>query len=468
MSTSRVGPRPFAGRGAGTAWPARARRNHASRRRPFQLVVTGFLAAVLIGTALLLLPAASAGPPVDPVTAVFTATSAVCVTGLVVVDTGTAWSGFGQVVILALIQLGGFGVMAFASLLGLLISRRLGLQTRLATTVGTRGVALGDVRAVLLGVARITVVVETVTALVLAGRWALAYGEGFGRSVWLGIFHAVSAFNNAGFGLFEDSLISYAADPWICLPVAIAVILGGLGFPVILELWRQHRHPARWSLHTTLTVLTSAALIVLGSAFMMLAEWTNPATLGRLSVPGRVLAGFFQSVMPRTAGFTSIDTGAMREGTWLGTEVLMFIGGGSASTAGGIKVTTFAILVFVIWSELRGDPDVAVHRRRIPTAAQRQAVAVALIGIGVVVLPAILISLTSDFPANRVLFEVVSASGTVGLSTGITADLAGWHQVLLAALMFLGRLGPITLGTALALRERQRFFRHPREAPIIG
>ncbi|GEN78969.1 TrkH family potassium uptake protein [Actinotalea fermentans] len=436
------------------------------RRRPFQLVAAGFALAVGVGTLLLLSPAASSGPAASPLTALFTATSAVCVTGLVVVDTPTAWSPFGQVVILLLIQVGGFGIMTMASLLGLLLSRRLGLQTRLAAATSARTVGLGDVRGVLLGVARTTLVVEGLTALVLTARWALGYGEPIGRALWFGVFHAVSAFNNAGFALFSDSLIGFASDPWICVPLTAAVIVGGLGFPVILEIWRQHRRPSRWSLHSKITVLTTGALLLLGTLFFLVAEWSN--TLAGLSPGGRLLAGWTQSVMPRTAGFNSIDTGQLHEGTLLGTDILMFIGGGSASTAGGIKLTTFAVLLVVIWSEVRGDPDVSMFDRRIAASAQRQAVSVALVGVAVVIVPTVAISLTSPFGISDVLFEVISASATVGLSTGITAELGPVHQLILVVLMFLGRLGPITFATALALRERQRFFRYPESAPIIG
>ena len=436
------------------------------RRRPFQLVAVGFAGAIAAGAALLMLPVATAGDAATPLTALFTATSAVCVTGLVVVDTPTAWSPFGQGVILLLIQIGGFGIMTMASLLGLMISRRLGLQTRLAAAASTRTVGLGDVRSVLVGVARVTLIVEVATAVILTARWTLGYGEPIGRALWLGVFHAVSAFNNAGFSLFSDSLVGFATDPWICLPITIAVILGGLGFPVILELWRQHRRPSRWSLHSKITILMTGVLLPLGTLFFLIAEWGN--TLAGFDVPGRVLAAFTQSVMPRTAGFNSVDTGSMHEGTLLGTDVLMFIGGGSASTAGGIKVTTFAVLLFVIWSEVRGDPDVSLFDRRMTTSAQRQAVSVVLVGVAVVIIPTIAISLTSRFGVGEVLFEVISASGTVGLSTGITSELSPAHQLIIVALMFLGRLGPITFAAALAVRERQRFFRYPESAPIIG
>ena len=436
---------------------------------PAQVVVAGFALAVLVGTGLLLLPQARSAPGATTlVDALFTATSAVCVTGLIVTDTPTYWSTFGHVVILALIQVGGFGIMTMASLLGLLISRRLGLRTQLTAATETKSISLGDVRAVLRGVAVITVIVETTATLILAVRLILGYGEAPGRALWLALFHSISAFNNAGFALYSDSLMRFVTDPWVSLPVAVAVVLGGLGFPVLIEIGRQRRDVARWSAHTKITVLGTGGLLVLGTAFILVAEWSNPGTLGPLNVPGKLLAGFFQGVMPRTAGFNSVDTSQMNTGTWLGTSVLMFIGGGSAGTAGGIKVTTFLVLLFVIISEVRGDDDVVVFNRRISRSAQRQALTVALLGVAAVVGPSILFVMTTPFSLDQVLFEVVSAFATVGLSTGITPELSSAHQLVLVILMFIGRIGPITLATALALRTRTRLYRLPEERPIIG
>ena len=217
----------------------------------------------------------------------------------------------------------------------------------------------------LLGVAIISLTVEAVTAVVLTARFALAYDEPFPRAVYLGVFHAVSAFNNAGFALYSDNLIGFATDPWICLPIALAVIIGGIGFPVILELRRELRRPRRWSVHTKITLSVTGVLLVLSTAFVTASEWFNPRTLGALDAAGELLAGFFQAVIPRTAGFNSVDIGAMHDSTWLGMDVLMFIGGGSAGTAGGIKVTTFALLFFVIWSEVRGETATTVFGRRL-------------------------------------------------------------------------------------------------------
>ncbi|MEE6274147.1 potassium transporter TrkG [Georgenia sp. MJ206] len=445
---------------------ARAHRE-ISRRRPVQVVVLGFAVAIVGGTALLLLPVSATGQDASLIEAFFTAVSAVCVTGLIIVDTPTYWSTFGQVVILGLIQVGGFGVMTLASVLGLMLSHRLRLQSKVVAATATRTARLGDVRTVLLNVLRTVVVVETVTALALTLRWSIGYDVPLGRAAWLGLFHSISAFNNAGFALFSDNLVPYGSDPWICLPIAAALVVGGLGFPVLLELYRQHRRPARWSLQTKLTLLMTALLVSGGTLFVLVAEW-NGAALGSLSGPGKVLAALFQSVTTRTAGFNSVDVAELNTGTWLGMDVLMLIGGGSAGTAGGIKVTTFAVLGLAIWSELRGDRDVSAYGWRISSVTLRQALTVALLSVALVMASTITIAMTSPFTLDEILFEVVSAFATVGLSTGITADLALPHQLLLCALMFVGRLGPITLGTALAMRTREQAFRYPETTALIG
>ena len=436
-------------------------------------MVLGFAAAVAVGTLLLVLPIARSGDGgASLLEAFFTATSAVCVTGLAVVDTPTYWSGFGEAVILGLIQVGGLGIMTLASLLGLLVSRRLGLRTRLTAAAETRAVGLGDVRSVLKGVVVFSLVFETVTAVALTLRFWLGYDETPGRALYLGVFHAVSAFNNAGFALYSDSLVRFVADPWICLPIAAAVISGGLGFPVIFELRRQLRRDRgrrrTWSLHLRLTVLATVALLVVGTVFVTASEWNNPATLGALDTPGRLLAGFFQAVMPRTAGFNSLDYGQMEDGTLLGTMILMFIGGGSAGTAGGIKVTTFVILFFAVYAEVRGEPNVDVFDRRIDDRTIRQALTVVLLSIAAVVVATIALIEITALSTQTLLFETVSAFATVGLSTGVTADLPGAAQLILVGLMFLGRLGPITLVSALALRERTRLYELPEGRPIIG
>ncbi|MEU4968796.1 TrkH family potassium uptake protein [Streptomyces smyrnaeus] len=438
-------------------------------RHPAQMVVAGFAMAIALGTGLLMLPVAKAGSgSASGLEAVFTSTSAVCVTGLIVVDTPEYWSGFGQVVILALIQVGGFGIMTFASWLVLLVSHRMGLKARLTAATETKTLGLGDVRTVVVRVVKVSLLLEAVTAVILTVRFGTTYDEAWPRALWLGVFHAVSAFNNAGFALYSDSMTGFVTDPWICLPIAGAVIAGGLGFPVLFELRRRFRKPRSWSLHTKIVLGASGIFLVGGSLFVTALEWGNPATLGPLDVPGKILAGFFQGVMPRTAGFNSVDIAQMNPATWLGTDVLMFVGGASAGTAGGIKVTTFAVLFFVIYAEIRGEAAVNIFHRRLHGDLQRQALTVVLLSVAAVATSTLAFMVFTDFSLDQSLFEVTSAFATVGLSTGITAGLPGGEQALLTALMFIGRLGPITIASALALRLRVRMYDLPEERPVIG
>jgi potassium uptake TrkH family protein len=433
------------------------------------MIVTAFASVIAIGTLLLSLPVAKAGEgSATFLEAWFTATSAVCVTGLVVVDTGEYWSGFGEAVIAGLIQMGGFGLMTGATLLVLLVTRRLRLRSRLHVATEAKALGLGDVRSVVFGVAAFTAAFEVALAVILTARFALGYGEPFGRALWLGVFHSVSAFNNAGFGLFNDSLVRFSTDPWIVLPIAFAFICGGLGFPVLIELRRQFRKMSRWSVHTKLTLAMTAVLLVGGTLFILGSEWRNPATLASMSFPDKMLNAFFSSATTRTAGFNTLDTEHMTDGTWLGTTVMMFIGGGSASTAGGIKVTTFALLLFVIIAEVRGERHVVVFDRQVTPRVQRQALTVALLGVAAVVTATLILTEMTDHPLDKVLFEVVSAFGTVGLSTGITGDLPATAEVIIIMLMFFGRLGPITFASALALRQRDRLYELPEGRPIIG
>lgn len=438
-------------------------------------MLLGFGSAVVAGAGLLMLPVAStSGEPTGSLPALFTATSAVCLTGLVVVDTPTHWSTFGELVILGLVQVGGFGILTLASLLALLVARRLGLRMQLRAQAETKAIGLGEVRRVIAGVVLVSVVIEMMIALVLAVRFAVGYGEPLGRAVYLGVFHSVSAFNNAGFALYSDNLIGFATDPFICVPIMVALIVGGLGFPVLFELGRRLRprehqaRPQRWSLHFKITVWTYAVLLAAGCGLVTALEWNNPATLGAFEVPGRLLVGTFHGVLPRTAGFNSVDVGQFYPATLLVNDVLMFIGGGSASTAGGIKVTTFALLGFAILAEIRGEPTVHIMGRRLAAEVLRQALTVALLGVGVVMAATLALLAMSSFRLDVVLFEVVSAFATVGLSTGITAQVPAAGQVILIALMFMGRVGTITLASALALRERQRRYELPEERPVVG
>jgi trk system potassium uptake protein TrkH len=444
-------------------------RSWLGRRHPAQLIVIAFAGAIVVGTVLLLLPfATEEGGRASLVTALFTSTSAICVTGLIVVDTPTYWTQFGQVVILGLIQAGGLGIMTLASVLALIVARRLGLRGRLVAQTEAAAPTLHDLRRVLLGVVILSFLFEAAAAVVLTARLWLSYDFGFGAAVYRGVFHSVSAFNNAGFALWSDSLVGFVTDGWISLTVALAIIAGGLGFPVWFEIRQRLRGRHRWTLHTKLTLATTAFLLLFGFGAVLAFEWANAGTIGTLDAEGKLLAGFFQGVTPRTAGFNSIDYAAVEPETLLVTDMLMFVGAGSASTGGGIKVTTFALLFLMVWSEVRGEPTVNAFGRRIPPVAQRQALAVTFIALNAVVISTLVLMADSAFSFSQALFETLSAFGTVGLSTGITADLNELGQVVLVVLMFLGRTGPYTLGVALALREHRRLYRFPEERPLIG
>jgi potassium uptake TrkH family protein len=440
-----------------------------SIRHPAQVVAIAFAVTILVGALVLMLPVATRGPGgASVLTAAFTSTSAVCVTGLIVVDTATYWSHFGQVVIMALVQIGGLGIMTLTSLLAIVVVRRLGLRGRLLAQAERGGLDLGDIRRVIKSVIGFTLLFESAAAFVIALRLALTYDYDAGPAAFRGIFHAITAFNNAGFALWSDNLAQFVTDGWISMAVCVAIVLGGLGFPVLVELRRELFRPRTWSLHTRITVLMTGILLAVGFGAVLGFEWSNPDTLGPLDTPGKLLAGFFQGVQPRTAGFNTLDYGQMEEGTLLVSDALMFIGTGSASTGGGIKVTTFALLALAVWAEIRGESDVNAFGRRVPAHALRQALAITLIALVAVALCALVLVAVGPFTLSQSVFEAASAFGTVGLSTGITGDLPVAGKVALIVLMYLGRVGPHALGTALVLRERERRIRYAEERPIIG
>ncbi len=428
------------------------------------MVPLAFLFAITLGTLLLSLPfAASDSEGFMP--ALFTSVSAVCVTGLTTVDTATYWTPAGQAVILGLIQVGGFGIMTLASVLLLAIGRKLGLRNGLIAQTETHSIGLGEVRAVVRRLALIVLATETTIALILFPRFLIAYDDDTGTAAWHAVFHAVSAFNNAGFALYSDSLISFVDDPWVMLPLCAAVIVGGLGFPVVAEVVSGRK---KWSIHTRVTVYGTLLLLLVGTIGFGLAEWTNDRTLGPLSLGGKLIAAITGGVMPRTAGFNSIDYGSATAESLMLTDILMFIGGGSAGTAGGIKVSTFLVLGFVIWSELRGEPTVSISNRALPSTVQRQALTVALLAVGVVMAGTMAMMIATDFEFEPLLFESISAFATVGLSTGITFDMPPAGQFVLISLMYVGRVGIVTVGAALALSAKRRRYVLPEEHVIVG
>ena len=445
------------------------RRTWGRLAHPARIVPFAFLMAITVGTGLLSLPYATPGPEHPPVlTAAFTAVSAVCVTGLTTVDTATYWSPFGQTIILLLVQAGGFGIMTLATLLGMLAGGKLRLSSSLIAQAETHTLNVGDVRHVVRRVAIVMLCFEAAFAAVLTVRFRAAYDDSWAEAVWHGVFHSVSAFNNAGFALYSDNLIGFVADAWIMFPICVAIVVGGIGFPVLFELRRRWRAPRTWSVHTRLTVYGSAILLVAGVGAFLALEWTNPATLEGLTPWGRIVAGVTGGVVPRTAGFNSIDYGQITPETLAVNYVLMFIGGGSAGTAGGIKVTTFFLLAFVIWSEVRGERETNVAHRQVGGSTVRQALTVVLLALAVIAIGTMAILLATDHPLDVVLFETISAFATVGLSTGITPELPASADITLMVLMFVGRVGTITVASALALKSRHRHFHLPEERPVIG
>jgi len=454
--------------GPGLLWSAREYVDRSARQSPARLALGVFALVIALITTLLSAPWATAhGGRASFVDALFTATSATTVTGLVVVPTGEYWSAWGLVVILVAIKIGGLGVMTLASLLGMAVSRRIGLTQRLLVSSETKVTRLGEVGSLIRTVIVTSTVLEVAIAIILFPR-LLVHGEPVGTAAWHAVFYAVSAFNNAGFVPTAEGLDPFVSDWWMLLPIIVGVFIGSLGFPVILNVAHHLREPRRWNLHSKLTITTSLGLVVFGSVVVAAFEWTNPGTFQPLDAPGTTLASLFAGVMPRSGGFSTVDVGEMHEGTWLLLDALMFVGGGSASTAGGIKVTTLAVMLLAIVAEGRGDRDVEAFGRRIPRETLQVAIAVGFISASIVLVASLLMLAMTGLTLDRILFEVISAFATCGLSTGITADLPTPAKYVLLVLMFIGRTGTMTLAAALALRNRRRVIRYPEERPIVG
>lgn len=435
---------------------------------PVRTVVLAFLLMALTGAAFLSSSFASAqGEPTPFIDALFTAVSALCVTGLATVDTGTHWSPAGQLAILLLIQLGGLGLMLVATLLASLFWSRLSIaqQRRTGAEIGGIG-GSGDFRAAVRLILKVALAVEAVLAIILAWRFWAAHDLNPGAALWHGVFHAISSYNNAGFGLRADSLMQFHTDALILAPIALAIVIGGIGFPVLWDIRQQRWRRSRWSLHSRITVTGTALLLVAGFAGTAIFEWHG--ALMDMGAGDRLLNAAFYSVSLRTAGFNSFAMNDLTNPTLVMSSVLMFIGAGVAGTGGGLKVGTVMLLLLIVLSEVRGERDVAVFGRRISTAAQRRAIAIIILALMLVVASALLLSLLTQLPMRDVAFEAVSAFATVGLSTGITASLSDPAKLIIIMLMFAGRVGPVTLGAALIIRNRQQSFRYPQEDPIIG
>lgn len=437
------------------------------------ILAAGFLAVILVGTLLLAMPfAARSGQSIGLMNSLFTSTSAVCVTGLVAVDTGGTFSLFGQIVLLVLIQVGGLGFMMFATMLLMLLGRRISIRGRMLIRESVNASSLSDLGSMMRLYLLLSLAIELAGMLLLSIRFVPAYGWKHG--LWMALFHAVSAFCNAGFDLFGNyaSLTGFSGDPLVLLTVAVLIILGGLGFSVVLETIRNRRGFRSLSLHTRMVLITTLILLAAGTLFFWLAERTNADTLAGFSEGEKALNAFFQSVTMRTAGFNTFNLSAFRDGSKMFSSLLMMVGASPASTGGGIKTTTVAALALLMLSVVRGEDEVTVARRRLPGDITRRALAVAVLFLLTLMTGTLVISLIENgrFSLEDIFFEAASAMGTVGVSAIGTPNLSPASRAVLLPMMFLGRVGPLTLAVAVAKRQgrAKSVSRFPEERIMIG
>ncbi|MBN9215647.1 MAG: potassium transporter Trk [Microbacterium sp. SCN 70-200] len=480
MAGDTVGTRAWGGLRT-TASEAWGKLRELTTASPSRFAVLVFLTLILLFTALFSLPAASADGTATPfVDALFTAVSTICVTGLSTVDMGTHWSPFGHVLVYIGVNVGALGVLTLASILGLVISKRLGLRAKLIAAGDSnplrahggpvnegQTVLLGEVGQMLATVALSTLVIEAVLAVLLYPSLLLSGVDPL-SALWEAPYYAAMSFTNTGFAPNAGGIEPFAQNYLVLTLLMAGVFLGSIGFPVIFTLWRKHLHVRRWTLHTKLTIITTVTLFILGAFVFLLLEYDNPKTFGGLGAWDTTFQAFFLSAMTRSGGFSIVDIDQLHGSSLVVGSMLMFVGGGSASTAGGIKVTTLAILALAVWSEAKGRPSVQAFGRRIPSDVQRVALSVVAWGATIVALSTITISQLTQAPVEKVLFDVISGFATVGLSTGITADLPDPAVYVMALTMFMGRVGTVTLAAAVAATSRSQHYSLPVERPIVG
>ena len=439
---------------------------------PPQILVIGFAAIILTGAVLLMLPVASAnGMPLRFLDALFTATSATCVTGLVVVDTGTYFSTFGQIVIILLIQVGGLGFMTMSTLFAFMLKKRISLKERLILQEAMNQGSMEGIVRLIRKVIRYSLTIEFIAAVIFSIRWSIDLGPATG--IYFGIFHAISFFNNAGFDLFGSvsgpfSSLTHYADDMIVNFVAMALIVfGGIGFVVISDLLEFKRNK-RLSLHSKVVLSATGTLILVGAIVIFVFEFSNTKTVGSLSWYGKLLASFTQSVSPRTAGINTVDLASLRQATQFFIIILMFIGASPGSTGGGIKTTTFTTLIGAMIAMIRGKEDIVFFHHRLGKDRILKAITLTMIALFLVITVTMLLSTSEDHSLLVILFEVTSAFGTVGLSLGLTPDLTDFGKVLIVLTMFAGRLGPLTLAYALGPKTEKELYRYPEGKITIG
>ena len=431
-----------------------------------QVLALGFLSAIAIGTILLILPAASSTQKsIGFINALFTATSATCVTGLIVLDTGKDFSTFGQLVILILLQCGGLGIMTMSTMFAFLAGKRISLRHRLLIQESLNQFSIGGLVRLAKYILIFTAVIEGVGAAILFFYWQRIYSPL--QALYLAAFHSISAFCNAGFSLFSDSLIRYKGDLVINLTFIILIILGGIGFLVLLEFF-QYGKNRTLSLHAKLALKISLILILIGFIIIFFVESNNPSTLGNLSFSEKMFGSIFQSVTARTAGFNTIHIGNMQNATLFLIIILMFIGASPGSTGGGVKTTTFGLLILYVWSSLKGKEEIQVFKRRVSQDIIPKVLAVITLSVGLIIIMTILLSYVEGEDFIKILFEVVSAFGTVGLSTGITPSLSLTGKIIIIITMFTGRIGPLGLALALIQKREPEMIRYPEEKIMVG
>lgn len=435
---------------------------------PPRILVSGFALIILVGAFLLSMPFASAsGERLPFIDALFTATSATCVTGLVVVDTGTYFSVPGQIILMCLFQLGGLGFMTMATLIALVLRKRISLRERLLLQESMNQTSMEGIVRLIRRVLIYSITIELIGAVLFSFRFA--FDMPLGKALFFGAFHAVSLFNNAGFDIFGEyrSLTLYVSDPIVNLTAMLLIITGGLGFVVLADLM-EFRKNRKLSLHSKVVLSMTGTLITVGTIVIFIFEFSNTKTLGSLDWGGKILSSFFQSITPRTAGANTLDYTALRQATVFFTIILMFIGASPGSTGGGIKTTTFTTLIGAVIAMIRGRDDIVLFRYRLGKDRIFKALTITLISLALVILVTMVLSTTEDQAFIKLLFEATSAFGTVGLSVGVTPELSYVGKIIIAFTMFVGRLGPLTLAYALGPRTEKELYRHPEGKITIG
>ncbi|TYR81296.1 Ktr system potassium transporter B [Priestia megaterium] len=432
---------------------------------PPQLLSSIFGGGIIIGALLLMLPF-STTEPITWIDALFTSTSAMTVTGLAVVDTGTRFTVIGQVIIMLLIQVGGLGIMSFAVLIFIMLGKKIGFKERMVVQQALNQTNIGGVVLLVKRLFMFSFAIEFIALIFLAIRWVPEFG--WSKGLFFSLFHAISAFNNAGFGLLSDSLMQYVGDPIINITISLLFIIGGLGFTVLADMWVKKSYK-KLSLHSKIMIVSTFVINILAMLLIFFLEYGNAKTLGALSLGDKLWASYFQAVTTRTAGFNSVDIASLDESTIFLMILLMFVGAGSASTGGGIKLTTFVVIIFAVLSFLRGREDSVLFQRRLNPIYVFKALAISMISVMFVFFATFVLNIfeSERIPFIQIMFEVVSAFGTVGLSMGATPELSYFGRIIIIFIMFLGKLGPLTLMFSLAKPKREAI-RYPNEDILIG